>query len=224
MPKGHHNRKVVTHRKPMDIWAVLTADGFIGVIKAPHGRVPAAVDGHQITTRHKLGAVTKPKQAYRKFTHWVDVTTTNDTLIGGGFLENLGNGGLKGFFYQGVGTQGAGKLISTKGQGLKSDPLAVAFGAIALLPIVAATGIPAAGAAALVGGGAVAESAAAGGAAEGEAAAAGAGGVGLGTLAAGAGAAGLAGLFTNVGWWKGLGMVIIGAILGILSIREFSPG
>jgi hypothetical protein len=83
----------------------------------------------------------------------------------------------------------------------------------------------AAGGAATAAGGAAAGSAAAGGAAKVAKAAKGAAkaiGGNSGKVAAAAGALSIAGLFTNISWWKGIGLIVAGAILVIIAIRELT--
>lgn len=117
-------------------------------------------------------------------------------------------------------------VVLTAALGGAAFGAATAGGEAATAGGAAATGGAAAGAEAVAGSGA-AGGAAAGGAVAGAGKVAGKVAKGAAKTVAGnagkiAGALTVAGLFTNISWWKGASMVIAGAVLFILAVRELT--
>ncbi len=198
---------------PRNVWAILFRNGDVGLFAwGPGIPLPPSITSQQPISATRLGNTHHRTQVVRNLSIWATRHAPKLREVPHG-LSSLYNRALspRGVRVSGIPSE------ANPDPGPMIIATAVAGGA-------AAGDLVAAGEAGAAG----AEAGAAGGAAGAEGAAAG-GGAGAGAaslakkVAAGVGAATVAGIFTNVSWWKGLGMILIGLILGILAIREFSP-
>ena len=205
-----------------------------GIVKVPAGRYPVSVGSHPVSTIAYLGTtIGDVKKNWVEALHKTQLDRSLLTEVGPSDVANLAGIADK---------HGAG--ILTHVDAAQADPYPAAvftafFGGLGVVRALAVRSVEGAGAAAgevgagEVGGGAEAGTATKAVGAGGVGAAAGKGVVstvaskGAQALTGAASALSVSALFSNIGLWKGVGMVLAGAVLvliGILNLAGVDPG